>query len=154
MGFVIILVTVELLIKIMKLSKTHAKSVHRLVTAISEGRVLGLDWLAFPSPWLHLVGRSLKVRSCTAVSPLPGWRPLFVVWAVDGMALVVTLLCSITAARHFSTWLCHQVYLPWLRQILESTRMCFRVVRAAHRSHAGSSPSQRCRFAGEGRTWW
>lgn len=75
-----------------------------------------------------------------------------VVWALRGLALVVTLLHSSSAAKHLSTWLCRQVYLPCIRLVLQLTKMCLRDAGTAHRGQAGSSPSQRFRFVGEGRT--
>lgn len=44
-----------------------------------------------------------------------------------GVELVDVLLSSIAAARHFSTWLCLHVYLPWERLTLQMVRMCLRV---------------------------
>lgn len=75
-----------------------------------------------------------------------------VVWALLGMASEVTLLCSSAAAKHFSTWLWRQVYLPLVRLVLLTTWMCLRVAGASHWTQAGSSPNHRCRFVGDGGT--
>lgn len=46
-----------------------------------------------------------------------------VVWSFRGLALVATLLFSSTAAKHFSTWLWRQVYLPQVSLVLQSRGM-------------------------------
>lgn len=49
-----------------------------------------------------------------------------------GMALMITLLGSSAATKHFSTWLWCQVYSPWVWPVFQPTRICFRVAGAAH----------------------
>ena len=70
----------------------------------------------------------------------------------DGKALVAVLLISTAAARHLSTWLCLNLYLPWERLILQAVRICLRVAGVEHSGQNRSSFSHCCRFLGEGRT--
>lgn len=67
-------------------------------------------------------------------------------------ALMDVRLVSRKPARHFSTWLFRQVYRPWVRLVLQPTRMCFRFVGDEQRENVGSSPYHWLRFLGEGRT--
>lgn len=73
-----------------------------------------------------------------------------VTWAFDGMTLLVTPLFPCSVAKHFSTWLWCQVYLSWIRLVLQPTSMCLRLAGAAYWRQAGSSPTSRCRLVGEG----
>lgn len=57
-----------------------------------------------------------------------------------------------SAAKCLGTWWHNQVYLPCVGSVLHLTKIGLRVSGALHRKLAGSAPSQRCIFAGEGRT--
>lgn len=41
-------------------------------------------------------------------------------WLLKGWALMDTL--SSSAAKHLSTWFCHQVYLLWVRLVLQPSK--------------------------------
>lgn len=58
--------------------------------------------------------RSLAWPSSSQINAVVGWRKL------------LKLFCQLshTAASHCSTLLWHQVYLPWVRLVLQPTRMC------------------------------
>ncbi len=128
----------------------RTRSGRRLVAAVSGGKVslwfmstrISQSRAAFSG---HESGGD-RLIECVSPSRMKdvGWRQ--VVWASRDMALTVTLLLSSVAARHFSTWLWRQVYLPCIRLVLQPTRMCFRVAGARHWRQAGSSPNQRCRL--------
>lgn len=75
-----------------------------------------------------------------------------ILWLLKGWALKDTHLRSSLAAKDFSTGLCCQVYLPWIRLFLQLTKMCLRDAGTEHVGRAGSSQSQRFRILEEGRT--
>ncbi len=134
----------------------RTRSGRRLVTGISGGKVsLWLKSTRISQSWARFSGhksgddRLVERFSPSRTKDVSWWK---VVWASRGMALTVTLLLSSVTARHFSTWLWRQVYLPYVRLVLQPARMCFRVPGARHWRQAGSSPNQRCRLVGEGRT--
>ncbi len=134
----------------------RTRSGRRLVAAISGGKAslwlrstrISQSRAAFSGPEFGGDGLVLRFSPSQMNVVFRGK----VVWAFRGIALVVTLLLSSSAAKHFSTWLWRQVYLPCVRLVLQPTRMCLRVAGALHWRQTGSSPYQRCRLVGEGRT--
>jgi len=66
--------------------------------------------------------------------------------------LVIQRLPSNAKAKHCSTWSWRQVNRPLLRVGLHPVRMCLNVAGDEHKGQEGSSPTQRFRFCGDGRT--
>jgi len=61
-------------------------------------------------------------------------------------------LPSNAKAKHCSTWSWRQVNRPWLRATLHPVKICLNVAGDEHKGQEGSSPTQRFRFCGDGRT--
>jgi len=66
--------------------------------------------------------------------------------------LVILHLPSNAKAKHCSTWSLRQVNRRWLRATLQPVKMCLYVASDEHKGQEGSSPTQRFRFCGDGRT--
>lgn len=73
-------------------------------------------------------------------------------WFVKGWALLDTLIHSSFSARNLKTWLCLHMYLPWVRLVLQPTRICISYAGTVHRGQAGSFPSHCCRYVEDGST--
>ncbi|MGH0125286.1 UNVERIFIED_CONTAM: hypothetical protein FKN15_022342 [Acipenser sinensis] len=61
-------------------------------------------------------------------------------------------LSSNAKAKHRSSLSWRQVNRPWLKATLHPVKMYLNVAGDEHKGHEGSSPTQRFRFCGDGRT--